>query len=273
MTTIASSHNSDQPLEAPALAQDSAVFLACTIRSLRRLFRRSDIVVGTVVFPILLLLTMLAVFSSAVESFDAGGGNYAQRLVPGLTVSGLLFGSIGSSVGFFTDLQSGFMTRMRSLPVPAAAPLVGTVAAEGARAALAVVPMAALGHLFGFRFENGPLAALAYVGVAVVIAMCLVWAGLWLATLVSSQEALISPLNALYLVLLFLSQGLVPLEAYPDWIQPVVRVNPASTFVVLLDRLASGGPLVQPTLAALAWAFGIAAVFAALAIRRFRQVV
>lgn len=203
------------PSGSSALASPGTAYAVFTGRSVRRFLRRPEVVVGTFAFPVVLMLTMLAVFSSAVEAFE--GSNYAQRLVPGLLVSGVMFGSLGTATGFFGDLQSGFMDRTRTLPLPASAPLVGTVGGEVVRAVLAVVVLVGVGFAFGFRFEAGVPAALGFVALAAVAAVSVIWVGLFMATVARSEEAVGPPLNAVFLVLLFLSRGLVPLEAYPGW--------------------------------------------------------
>ena len=246
--------------------RDSWVFAG---RSVKRYVRDAEMVVNTVAFPVLLLLTLVAVFSTAVEAFD--DGPYAQRLVPMLVVCGVMFGSVGTAVGFFTDLRDGYMDRVRSLPVAAAAPLAGAVLAEVVRAMSSAVVVAALGHAFGFRFANGPAGLVGFAAVVALAALSVVWIGLAIATVARSQEALAPPLGALFLVLLFFSRGMVPLDAYPGWAQPVVRFNPATAYVTALDRLARGGELTAPILAAVAWSAGLIAVCGTLASRALRR--
>ncbi len=238
-------------------------------RSVVRFGRRPDTVVATVMFPLVLMLTMLAVFSTAVEAFD--NGDYAQRLVPGLTVSGILFGSLGTATGFWIELETGFMDRIRSMPVPALGPLIGTVAAEAVRAVMAVFVLVAVGSFFGFRFEQGVVWAVPYLAVAIAASWTFAWIGMFMATVATSQEALVPPLNAIYLVLLFFSEGLVPLDAYPGWARPIVEWNPATAYVTLLDGLARGGPLVRPGLLAAGWSVAIIVVFGSLAVRRIKR--
>lgn len=158
------------------------------------------------------------------------------------------------------------MQRIRSLPVAPSGPLVGTVAAEVARAMMAVVVLVAFGAAFGFRFEAGVVPAVGFALIAVLAAVSIVWIGLALASVARSQEALGPPLGALFLVLLFFSRGIVPLEAYPGWAQPIVQGNPAGAYVLALDRLARGGPLVGPLVAAVVWAVALTVVFGALAV-------
>lgn len=239
-------------------------------RSVMRILRRPDIVISSVIFPVLLLLTLHAVFSAAVEAFESGEA-YGQRLVPGLLVGGVMFGSIGTGVGLLSDIDSGWLARIRSMPIPDAAPLAGLVLSEAVRGLLVSGVLVGLGSLFGFRFQAGWLAAVGFFVAACLISMAFSWIGIALATRSSSPESLAAPLNAVFLIMLFLSQGMVPLEAYPGWVQPIVRVNPATAFVKLLDRLARGGALVRPALIAAAWALALTVVCGTFAIRSLKQ--
>lgn len=251
---------------APSLLAAVPIFAA---RSYKRFLRTPETLISTVGFPVVLLLTLLAVFSTAVEAFDEGP--YAQRLVPTMVVSGLMFGSIGTATGLFTDLGGGYMERIRALPVAQSGPLVGLVLAEIGRAMTALVGLTAVGYAVGFRFDNGALAIIGFVVISALAAVSIVWIGLAFATIARSQEALAPPLGALFLVLLFFSRGMVPLEAYPGWAQPIVRFNPATSFVTALNNLGRGGELTGPILGAVAWAVALTAVFGFIAVRGLRS--
>lgn len=238
-------------------------------RAMLRIVRSPEVIISTAIFPLLLLLTLSAVFSSAVEGFE--GGSYAQRLVPGLVVGGIIFGSIGTAMAVSTDLHSGYMSRIRSLPVPSSAPLIGTVGAEALRSLMAVLVLVGVGSLLGFRFEAGIVRGALFVLVAMLAAIALTCIGLAFATLTSGPEALGASLNMAFLVMLFLSESMVPLEAYPGWVEPLVQANPATSYVRLLDRLARGGELAGPATAVAAWSVVLIMGFGALAVRNVRR--
>lgn len=265
MSTMAAPTN--RPSAAPSEQSFLGQVSAFAGRATRRSFRSSETIVQTVLFPLILLLTLLAAFSNAVEAFD-GGDPYAQRLVPALVVSGVMFGSVGAAFGLLSDLQSGFMDRVHSSPISPAALVVGIVIAELARAFGAIVVLVAAGHLFGFRFQNGLIGAIGFVIVAVGVAAVIVWIGLAMATVAKSFETMTPPLSALFLILLFFSRGLVPLDAYPGWAQAIVRISPITAAVELLDGLSRGGPLAGPALRATLWSIVIVVVFGGFAIRR-----
>ncbi len=267
------------PAAAPAgtgstMLTASSVF---TGRAMRHVVRRPETVVQTVIFPIVLLLTMLAVFSTAVEQFTAAqpdvpaGEPYAQRLVPVMILSGIMFGSSGAAVLLFTDLRNGFFTRIRALSTPLGAPLVGISVAEAVRASVTVVTLCIAGIVAGFRFQAGWPAALGFLAVAALAAVTFTWVGLFLAAVARSMESFLPPLNALFLVLLFCSQGMVPLDAYPEAFQPFVRWNPGSAYVVLLDRLARGEELLGELLLAAGWSAALITVSGVLCVRSLRH--
>ena len=57
----------------------------------------------------------------------------------------------------------------------------------------------------------------------------------------------------------FFCTGLVPVEKYPDWVQPFVRYQPMSAAVDAMRGLSVGGPVLMPMLGTLAWSAGILA--------------
>ncbi len=54
--------------------------------------------------------------------------------------------------------------------------------------------------------------------------------------------------------------GFVPVDKYPDWVQPVVRYQPMSAAVDAMRGLSVGGPVLSPMTSTLVWC---AAIFGA----------
>ncbi len=259
----------------PEPAQPTVGLLGATRALARRDLKRAQsmpaVTVQSVVFPAVLLATLLAVFGTTVGELD--GTSYVQRITPAMIISGAAFGSLGAVTGLLEDRTSGFFDRIRLAPFDrpgehgfTALALARSVS-EHIRVLVATFCITALGYAFGFRFEAGPIKALAFFALAMVFGACFCWIGFALAARASSMEAVVPPVSGMFLILLFLSYGMVPLEAFPGWIQPVVRVAPSSVMMLALQRLSSGGAWVGPVLGAFAWTIGISAVFGALTIR------
>ena len=54
--------------------------------------------------------------------------------------------------------------------------------------------------------------------------------------------------------------GFVPVDKYPDWVQPVVRYQPMSPAVDAMRGLSVGGPVLAPLVSTLLWCAAILAV-------------
>lgn len=238
-------------------------------RALRRSLRMPTVVVQALAFPVALMLLLLAAFRDVVGDFDPSRP-YIQRLVPMVAITGALFGGLANGAGLVSERIQGLHARFRALASPRIAPLAGRVLAEMARTALGTVVMVGVGMLVGFRFSQGPVAAVAFVAVVALYAVPVLWIVIALALRARTYEQL-AILGPLFLLLLFLNTGFVPLEAYPGVVQPVVRIAPHTAATEVLLGLSDGGPVAWPLLRTTLWAVGITVVFATLAVRRFRQ--
>ncbi len=255
-----------------------------SIISAVRAFARRDILrtlaspiatIQSVVFPAALLMAMLAVFGKSVDQFSAVATarnmSYIQRLTPALVISGAAFGSLGAAVGLFADKSSGFFDRLRLTPFEGSdhqqaqrglfALLFGRAISEYVRIIASTLILIAIGAAFGFRFAGGWLDAVFFLVLSAVFGGCFVWVGFGFATRAASAEAVVPAVNALFIIFLFLSYGMVPLEAFPGWVQPAVRFGPSSLMMRTLQDLAIGQPYLTSLLGALAWTAGITAVF------------
>ena len=242
--------------------------LALAGRSLRR-FRRSPAqIVASIIFPGLLLVVLLACFGELVEEFT--GADYVSRIVPGIVAMSLAYGAVASGVSMLEDLRDGFAGRLKVMPVATGALLAGRVTADAVRGAMSTTVLTVLGFAVGFRFETGVTGVIAFVLLAALATTGFSWLALSVGTRAPGIEAVAAPLNALFLVCLFLSEGFVPIEGYPGWAQPIVRANPFTCIRNALAAIAEGGSTRQPVLYALAWIAGLTLVFAPLAITGFR---
>lgn len=237
-------------------------------RDLLRLARSPVAVVQSVAFPSLLLFTLLAAFGRSV-----GGSvsEYADRVVPLLVVSGGAFGAAATGIGVQVDRDTGMVERLRSLPIGGCAFVAGAVLADAARALAAAVVLVALGHLAGFRFEQGPAAAAAFVALAVAFGTVWAWVAVRIGLTAKAPEAVGAVMNGPVLLLFFLSTGFVDVDGFPSVVQPLVRANPMSCVVEALRGLSAGGPVLVPVLQTAAWTAGLTALFASSAVRRYRR--
>lgn len=240
-------------------------------RVLRRTLRMPEVLLQTVVVPIALLFLLLAVFGEVVPETDASApGRYADRLVVLMVLSAAVTGALGSGTALIAERREGLLARFRSLPLHRAAPLAGRVLGDVARGLLGAVALVVAGYLIGFRFSAGVLPAVGFFAVAAVYASGFCWLVTAVAVRARSYETL-NALNPVFVLLLFVNGALVPVSAFPDVLQPVIRLAPHTGAVDALIALSSGGPLLGPLLSVALWTVALTLVFAPLSVRGFRR--
>jgi len=236
-------------------------------RLLTRWRRDRETLVGSLVFPVFLLLVYEAVLSERVR--DVTGVESIYGLVPVCAVLSGLFGSLGSAVGIPFERQSGLLSRMWVLPVHRASALTGRLTAEFVRAVIGTVLITALGVPLGLRFTHGWPTALVYIlipSIAMVGFTALVMA----LAIRTNGRTVMTWLGGVTVSLAFANPGTTPIGLFPDWLRPLVRVQPMSPPIETMWALAHDGPLVWPLAMTLIWTIVLLAVFIPLAVRGYR---
>ena len=170
-----------------------------------------------------------------------------------------------------SDLASGAIDRFRSLPIARTAVLAARMLSDAVRLLLLIALMTAVGFAVGFRIHTGIGPALAGLALTIAFGMTFSWAMLYLALALRTAEATQAAGQTLMFLLTFLSSAFVPLATMPGWLQAIARANPVTYAVDALRALLVGGPTARPVLLAVAWTAGLVAVFAPLAVRRYRR--
>lgn len=243
--------------------------VALTARAVLVTLRNPILVVTAVLFPLILLLLITVSFGSLV----APGGDrsaYVQFSLPLFAVMGILFAALGTGMGTFADLESGFDHRLRAMPIARSAPLIGRIIGDAARNLITLGVVVVVGIALGFRFTNGVLGILGFFVLPLIFGSGVAWMMVAIAVRVRSGEAAGSALNAILLLASFLSTGFVPKSDLPTWIQPIAEANPVSAVVEAMRGMASGGPVASPAIRALLWTVGLTIVFGLLAVQGYR---
>ena len=120
-------------------------------RSLLRIPRQPDLLVGFTVQPILFVLLFVYVFGGAIQT---PGFDYVDFLMPGIIVQSICFGGFVTALGLADDLKKGLMDRFRSLPMTRSALLTGRTLGDVVTNVFQLVVMLAVGLLVGFNFSG-----------------------------------------------------------------------------------------------------------------------
>lgn len=241
-------------------------------RNLLRYVRVPQLLVGATLQPIIFVALFAYVFGGAIgRAVEAPNVSYIDYLLPGIFAQTVIFGAVQTGVGLAQDLQNGVVDRFRSLPMARSAVLAGRTLSDSVRNLFVVGLMIGVGYLVGFRFQNGPLAALGAVALVVLFGLAFSWISATVGLLIGDSEAAQSLGFVWVFPLVFASSVFVPVETMPSWLQAFTRVNPITAVVDATRSLVLGAPSGGAVWPALAWIVGIVAVFAPLAVWRYRR--
>jgi len=237
-------------------------------RNLIRLPRAPELLIGFTVQPIMFVLLFRYVFGGAIST---PGYTYVDFLIPGIIVQNTAFGGFATALGLNEDVRKGLIDRFRSLPMSRAAVLGGRTLSDVVTNALSMTILLVTGVIIGFSFHTSLGLAAAGVGLLLLFGYAFSWFLAFLGLLVSSPESVNSVGFIAVFPLTFISSAFVPVASMPDGLRQFAEVNPFTNIVDAIRHLWLGAPAGNSVWAAVAWSLAIIAVFAPLAVGRYRR--
>jgi ABC-2 type transport system permease protein len=236
-------------------------------RNLVRLPRAPDLLVAFTIQPIMFVLLFRYVFGGAIHT---KGISYVNFLIPGIIVQNIAFGGFVTALGLNEDLHKGLIDRFRSLPMARAAVLAGRTLADVVTNAFSATVLIITGLIIGFSFQTSVPQALAGMVLLLVFGYAFSWFFALIGMLVRSPEAANSVGFLAVFPLTFISSAFVPPTSMPTVLRDFANVNPFTIVVDAMRSLWIGLPAGNYVWGAFVWAFVIIAVFAPLAVWRYR---
>jgi len=267
------------PARALVARTDEAGIVTATLQVAKRVlikFRRSPqlIIVGTLQGALFLLIFRY-VFGGAITT---KGVDYVNFVVPGFITTGVLFNAMYSAVGMADDVHTGLVSRLRSLPIPRSAVLVGRAVADTGIQLWGLAVTVAIGFAVGFRLHGTWQGALGAMALVVLFGFVFEWLFILVGMIAGNVEAA-QGFSLFIFPLTFVSSAYVPVATMPSWMQGFAENQP-TTVVVNAVRALSEGPQAEALLGhpasyyvvrAVAWCVALVAVFAPLAVARYRR--
>jgi ABC transporter DrrB family efflux protein len=237
-------------------------------RNLIRLPRKPELLIAFTVQPIMFVLLFRFVFGGAINT---GGVPYVDYLIPGIIVQNIAFGGFVTAIGLNEDVHKGLIDRFRSLPMARPAVLAGRTLSDVATNALSIAVLLTTGLIIGFSFHANALEILAGLGLLILFGYAFSWVFALLGMLVSSPESANSLGFIAVFPLTFISSAFVPVESMPEALRWFAEINPFTIEVNAMRALWVGAPAHNYVWGALVWSLVILAIFAPLAVRRYRR--
>jgi oleandomycin transport system permease protein len=219
--------------------------------------------------PLMFLTLFVYVFGGAIASSSR---EYLQFALPGILIQGLAFLPFTTAIALNVDFQRGVIDRFRSLPIARSAVIGGRILADGARIVWSIVIITGFAMLLGFRFGGGVAGALGAFVLAAAFGLTMCWPMAFIGITARTTESVNTWGFMIILPLTFASTAFVRVETMPGWLQAFVKANPVTSVIDAARGLLLGGlPVARPVIQSVIWLAVITAVFAPLAIARYRR--
>jgi ABC transporter DrrB family efflux protein len=245
-------------------------------RTVLQFFRTPQLLMMGSIQGALFLFMFRYVFGGAIQT--RGALSYVDWLVPGFLVTVILWTGMSAAAGVAEDSASGVYDRLRSLPTPRSAVMVGRSLADGALVAWGIFVTAIIGFILGFRAHGDIAKVLLGFALMVVAGYAFTWVFITIG-LISGNAQAAQGMSMLVIPFSFISAANVPVSSMPGWMQPFAANQPVSVVINAVRSLMQGGTGVVGighttaywVVLSLVWCAGIIAVFGTLATARFSR--
>jgi ABC-2 type transport system permease protein len=231
--------------------------LVQTRRILVRWSRDPVTLIETLVLPIMFLLTLNIVLGQLISQTTGHSGLYGT--VPMNALAAAINGSSIGAVGLIGERTNGLLRRLWVVPVHRASGVLSRILAEAVRILITTFVVAGTGLALGFRFGQGVPAAVVWLAVPLIFGMAFATL-ITMVALYTARTFLLEGVTLVHILAVVFSTGFLPVDQFPQWIQPVVAHQPMSYAIEAMRGLSLGGPVRSPLIATLLWSAGIAVV-------------
>jgi ABC-2 type transport system permease protein len=246
-----------------------------TRRYVLRTRTQLDVLIGSVLMPVIFIVLFGYVFGSAIH---VPGGHYRAYLMSGLFAQATLWGSASVAVAVATDMREGVIDRFRTLPISRSSVLLGRAVSNVIIGLPALAVSIGCALVVGWRPEAGLGRAVLGFAVLQLFGFAMCWIGAYLGLIARSPQSA-DGLSTLPVFLLgFVSNVFVATQGMPTWLRVFAEWNPLSAVVAAARELfgtSRGGaarhvwPLDHPVFTTLAMSALIMAIFVPLAVRSY----
>ena len=196
--------------------------------------------------------------------------------MPGIFAQTIAFASATTAIGMAEDASKGLIDRFRSLPMARSAVLAGRTVADTIYQAGILVVLMLAGLVVGWSEQRLAKFVLAVI-LLLAFAHVMAWIGSGSAAVPNTETAQQLTFVTIF-PLTFVSNVFVPPSALPAILQPIAEWNPVSTLTAATRELfGNPNPYVgtvssqYPILVTIGWMVVLLAIFAPMAIRKYRN--
>ncbi|MBA4248419.1 MAG: ABC transporter [Microbacterium sp.] len=238
-TTSSAAPSTLTPIPGSAITRFISDGWVTTWRNLMKIIRVPEILLFSLIQPIMFVLLFTYVFGAVI---DIPGDGYESFLMAGIFAQTVVFGSTYSGAAMAQDLKDGIIDRFRTLPMSGAAVLVGRTNGDLVINSLSMIVMMITGFIVGWRVNSSFLEFLAGVALLLLFAYAFSWVMAFLGMSVKSPEIINNASFLILFPLTFISNAFVPSENLPDPLRIFAEWNPVSSLVQAARELWGNVP-------------------------------
>jgi ABC-2 type transport system permease protein len=256
-----------------ALADGAAV----ARRNLIKIKRVPEILIWTLMSPIMFVLLFAYVFGSSIE---IPGTTYREYLIAGVFAQTVIFGSTFTGAGLAEDMTKGIIDRFRSLPMARSAVLVGRTGSDIVYNSASILVMSLAGLIVGWRIRTDVIDAIGGYLLLLLFAYAISWIMAFVGLKVASVEVVSNASFMVIFPMTFIANTFVLSDSLPGPLQTFAEWNPVSA-VSQAVREAFGNTgdlpppevwsLRNPVAYTLIWVGIILAIFVPLSVRQYNK--
>lgn len=199
-------------------------------RSLRQIPRvPADFVVALLV-PLFFFVLMSLAYSAAAQIPDFPTGSYKEFIFAQILAITVFTSGNGAGYGLVLEVRNGYLDKLLATPVPRSSILMGRLLAVAGRAAAQAAIVLGAGYFAGIRLVTGVPGMLVLLALAATLAVAWAAVGSFIALTTRSAEAT-EGFVILFLPLVYVTTGGMPLAFLPEAFRPFVLANPV-TYVI-----------------------------------------
>ena len=246
-------------------------------RNLIKIKRVPEILIWTLMSPIMFVLLFAYVFGSSIE---IPGTSYREYLIAGVFAQTVIFGSTFTGVGLAEDMTKGIIDRFRSLPMSRSAVLVGRTGSDIVYNSASILVMSLAGLVVGWRIHTNAFEAIGGYLLLLVFAYTFSWIMAFVGLKVGSVEVVNNASFMVIFPLTFIANTFVEVQSLPGVLQTFAEWNPVSAVSqAVREAFGNTGSLPPPDVWSLQnpieytliWVAVILAIFVPLSIRQYNM--
>jgi ABC-2 type transport system permease protein len=246
-------------------------------RNLIKIKRVPEILIWTLMSPIMFVLLFAYVFGSSIE---IPGADYREYLIAGVFAQTVIFGSTFTGAGLAEDMTKGIIDRFRSLPMARSAVLVGRTGSDIVYNSASITVMTITGLIVGWRIRTSFVEAIEGFLLLLLFAYAISWIMAFVGLKVASVEVVNNASFMFIFPMTFIANTFVRVDELPGPLRTFAEWNPVSA-VSQAAREAFGntGRLPEPTVWSLdnpiaytiIWVVIIMAIFVPLSVWQYKR--